>query len=811
MFPSPGGGYPNFPGRQPILQAPILQRGPYAHPQHFIAQPQIRHPVVAAPHLLPQTTHRLPLVQSGTAPGKETFEQVALLQPGQTLVADSPPPSLPHCKLWVGKIPATVEDDFVYKMLVRCGPVVKWNRVKDDDGNPKGFGICEYANEEACRSALSALNGIAIGNSNILVKASKDVQSHLDATNRALMQKLGEAEVLKVRQKAKDQLIESLSALVKKRDSDQEKSLEEASLEAVNFNRSSHITDNLKKGGTSETDVKQKLVLEQLSQFKKKQEEMLEEKRLKEKEEREWRRKVEEREKREEEKRKAELAEREKRDAARREAQEAEEKARAAKRRSRSRSPSVSRSRRGRSRSASRERAGSDARERDRERERERSEDPDTRRRRLRIEERRQDRERRRRREEEEEEREFRSLERSFLRREQDRVRDREKSKQAKRDQEKHARKERERLLSAMEAEGASDSTVSSEEELRRTKRKRARREARREEAEEDARDREKEAAEREERKEMEARAREKVEEELRRKRQEEQEAFSRESASEQAGAVEGVSSSANPLPRPPRAAVAPANETLARDVEIDVHALLTNAPLPPPPKKRGIEAMFKSADDDDADRARRRPSGLEFTDEDRAQVRQEAAMIDAGAAVSASATAASAAAASVAAAQKEGGASEHEFCFDAAVERARQLAVEAKARRSREGSREKGPADGKDRAGSGKQAQDTQTLVEKIPTKTSDLFAYNVEWDVLDRHPQVLEKLQSFVSRKVKEYLGAEEPDLSRFVVERLRTRSSAKDVLADLVEVFDKDAETFVVKLWRMLIYETLRTSSS
>jgi RNA-binding protein 25 len=49
----------------------------------------------------------------------------------------------------------------------------------------------------------------------------------------------------------------------------------------------------------------------------------------------------------------------------------------------------------------------------------------------------------------------------------------------------------------------------------------------------------------------------------------------------------------------------------------------------------------------------------------------------------------------------------------------------------------------------------------------------------------------------------------LVEFVVEKVGEHLSAKDMVGELEPVLDNEAEPFVIKLWRMLIYETLKAN--
>merc|ERR1712098_826497 len=95
------------------------------------------------------------------------------------------------------------------------------------------------------------------------------------------------------------------------------------------------------------------------------------------------------------------------------------------------------------------------------------------------------------------------------------------------------------------------------------------------------------------------------------------------------------------------------------------------------------------------------------------------------------------------------------------------------------------------------------KSLIEKIPTDKNDLFAYNIDWDLVDN--QLMEKrIRPWVNKKIAEYIGDPEPSLTVFFCSKVLAGSHPKAFLEDVQMVLDEEAEVFVVKMWRLLIYE-------
>lgn len=64
--------------------------------------------------------------------------------------------------------------------------------------------------------------------------------------------------------------------------------------------------------------------------------------------------------------------------------------------------------------------------------------------------------------------------------------------------------------------------------------------------------------------------------------------------------------------------------------------------------------------------------------------------------------------------------------------------------------------------------------------------------------------RIRPWINKKIAEYIGEEELALLDFICTKLHARSSAQSILDDVAMVLDEEAEVFVVKMWRLLIYE-------
>mmetsp|Transcript_70528 Transcript_70528/g.187880 ORF Transcript_70528/g.187880 Transcript_70528/m.187880 type:complete len:345 (-) Transcript_70528:91-1125(-) len=133
-------------------------------------------------------------------------------------------------------------------------------------------------------------------------------------------------------------------------------------------------------------------------------------------------------------------------------------------------------------------------------------------------------------------------------------------------------------------------------------------------------------------------------------------------------------------------------------------------------------------------------------------------------------------------------------------------------ARQTANGASGQGDDDGKGKP----DREQIKELIAKIPTTKADLFEYPMNWNVIQDEGIVDRKLKPWVKKKVAEFLGEEDISMTSYILRKVELCNTAQPMLvprtpdqlvADLKELLDDDAEEFVVKMWRMLIFEVLR----
>eukprot|EP00697_Spironema_sp_BW2_P002912 gnl/Spiro4/13886_TR7421_c0_g1_i1.p1 gnl/Spiro4/13886_TR7421_c0_g1~~gnl/Spiro4/13886_TR7421_c0_g1_i1.p1 ORF type:complete len:148 (-),score=16.68 gnl/Spiro4/13886_TR7421_c0_g1_i1:4-417(-) len=100
-----------------------------------------------------------------------------------------------------------------------------------------------------------------------------------------------------------------------------------------------------------------------------------------------------------------------------------------------------------------------------------------------------------------------------------------------------------------------------------------------------------------------------------------------------------------------------------------------------------------------------------------------------------------------------------------------------------------------------------TQLAIEKVPKEKDQLYAFEIDWVIVESNDIIEAKLKPWISSKIKEFLGDEEPDLVDFVLHLIREKKTPQEIeKSPLSEVFESELPDFVFKLWRLFVFEIL-----
>jgi len=97
--------------------------------------------------------------------------------------------------------------------------------------------------------------------------------------------------------------------------------------------------------------------------------------------------------------------------------------------------------------------------------------------------------------------------------------------------------------------------------------------------------------------------------------------------------------------------------------------------------------------------------------------------------------------------------------------------------------------------------------LVEYIPKDQIKLLNYPINWDLVDENGLIEKVMRGWIDSRIKEYLGEEEADLTNFAVGLLTNHLPPKDIISEMEVVLLEDSLGFVVKMWRRMIFESLK----
>ncbi|XP_015650047.1 RNA-binding motif protein 25 isoform X1 [Oryza sativa Japonica Group] len=97
----------------------------------------------------------------------------------------------------------------------------------------------------------------------------------------------------------------------------------------------------------------------------------------------------------------------------------------------------------------------------------------------------------------------------------------------------------------------------------------------------------------------------------------------------------------------------------------------------------------------------------------------------------------------------------------------------------------------------------DAKQLIDMIPRTKEELFAYDINWAIYDKH-ELHERMRPWIAKKIIEFLGEEESTLVDYIVSCTKDHVQASKMLELLQSILDVEAEMFVLKMWRMLIFE-------
>ena len=81
--------------------------------------------------------------------------------------------------------------------------------------------------------------------------------------------------------------------------------------------------------------------------------------------------------------------------------------------------------------------------------------------------------------------------------------------------------------------------------------------------------------------------------------------------------------------------------------------------------------------------------------------------------------------------------------------------------------------------------------LLRKVPQKRSDIYNYKVDWELVDKHHILKDKILPWVKQKSIELLGEEEGVFINAIMSKLMVKESAYNIEAKIEKALEEKAE--------------------
>jgi len=98
------------------------------------------------------------------------------------------------------------------------------------------------------------------------------------------------------------------------------------------------------------------------------------------------------------------------------------------------------------------------------------------------------------------------------------------------------------------------------------------------------------------------------------------------------------------------------------------------------------------------------------------------------------------------------------------------------------------------------------RTVIEQIPVDKDELFSYAIDWKLVDDKHIIEQKIRPWIIKKIVELLGEEEPTLIEYLCKKLQDHTGPQQILEQLQLVLEDEAASFVIKMWRTLIFHMM-----
>ena len=100
-----------------------------------------------------------------------------------------------------------------------------------------------------------------------------------------------------------------------------------------------------------------------------------------------------------------------------------------------------------------------------------------------------------------------------------------------------------------------------------------------------------------------------------------------------------------------------------------------------------------------------------------------------------------------------------------------------------------------------------TKELYKRLPRDRDSIFNYTLQWNLLLKHDIFERVARPWIGKKIREYMGVDEPNVVQHIMKMLNARPVAEKMRENLKSIMYEKRGEIVLKLWQTLIFEEMK----
>ncbi|KJP88966.1 hypothetical protein AK88_01460 [Plasmodium fragile] len=109
---------------------------------------------------------------------------------------------------------------------------------------------------------------------------------------------------------------------------------------------------------------------------------------------------------------------------------------------------------------------------------------------------------------------------------------------------------------------------------------------------------------------------------------------------------------------------------------------------------------------------------------------------------------------------------------------------------------------------------QNSKQILDLVPSSEEDIFNFPIDWKVLNQKGNIITRLKPWVCKKIIEYIGSDEHEItgqiSDYFVDQVLKQRPPKEMLVAAEKFLDADGKTFILNMYRLIIFEQLKVTN-